>query len=199
VSDATPFTDDRHHAAYDRVRVERFHRALLSIERVFEVHRGRFGGKCSPVHFFWGAFDLAVTRFSGRPNPTPPQGTVMREAYSHEVISHGFWPGGDWLDRTRVEEPIFYAYAVPEPAGLHSARIEPPAARYDEKLGEFVLPYEAVRTADEPERMLLDFMESTYLAAAKLAGWDVDALRAPVLVGRIERARAGGGASLSRA
>lgn len=188
VSDTTPFTDDRHHAAYDRPRVERFHRALLSIDRVFEIHRGRFGGKCSPVHFFWGAFDLAVTRFSGRPNPDPPEGSVMREAYSHEVISHGFWPGGDWLDKKRVEEPIFYAYAVPEPEGFGRAKVEPQAAHYDATLGEVVLPYEAVRTAAEPERMLLDFMESTYLAAAQLAGWDIKALRAPVLIGRTERA-----------
>jgi hypothetical protein len=188
VNDITPFTDDRHHAAYDRPRVEAFHRALLSIERVFEIHRGRFGGKCSPVHFFWGAFDLAVTRFSGRPNPNPPEGSVMREAYSHEVISHGFWPGGDWLDKARVEEPIFYAYAVPEPEALRRATFQPRAARYDEVLGEVVLPYEVVRTAAEPERMLLEFMESTYLAAAQLAGWDIAALRAPVLIGRVERA-----------
>lgn len=194
VNDVTPFTEDRHHAAYDSASVEAFHRALLSVDRVFEIHRGRFGGKCSPVNFFWGAFDLAVTRFSGRPNLTPPEGTVMREAYSHEVISHGFWPGGDWLDRARVEEPIFYAYAVPEPEGLRRATFEPSAARYDEVLGEVVLPYEVVRTAPEPERILLDFMESTYLAAAKLAGWDIKALRAPVLVGRVERA-----APLSRA
>ena len=185
VRDTTPFTADRHHTAYDRSRVERFHRALLSIDRAFEIHRGRFGGKCSPVHFFWGAFDLAVTRFSGRPNPDPPAGAVMREAYSHEVISHGFWPGGDWLDKARVEEPIFYAYAMPEPAGFRSANVQPSAARYDVTIGEIVLPYEIVRTAAEPERVLLDFMESTYLAAAELAGWDIAALRAPALAGRI--------------
>lgn len=178
VNDRTPFPDDRHHAAYDRACVETFHHVLLSVERVFEIHRGRFGGKCSPVSFFWGAFDLAVTRFSGRRNPAPPSDAVMREAYSHEVISHGFWPGGDWLDRGRVEEPVFYAYAIPEPPGLRTARISPPAAYYADRLGEILLPYDAVRTTRDPEATLLDFMESTYLAAARAGGWDVDGLTA---------------------
>jgi hypothetical protein len=173
VKDVTPFTADRHHASYDRAAVERFHRALLSVARVFGVHRGRFVGKCSPVHFFWGAFDLAVTRFSGRRNQAPPSEAVMREAYSHEVISHGFWPGGDFLDRGRIEEPVFYAYAVPEPEAFRSARVEPPEAEYDERFGEFVLPYEAVRTARDPEGTLLSFMEATYVAAARAANWNV--------------------------
>ncbi|MDB4933573.1 MAG: hypothetical protein JWP87_545 [Labilithrix sp.] len=178
VSDTTPFTEDRSHSAYDPKSMERFHRVLLSVDRVFEIHRGRFVGKCSPIGFYWGAFDLAVTRFSGRPNPAPPDIPVMREAYSHEVISHGFWPGGDWLDKGRVEEAVFYAYAVPEPEGLPKAKIQPGGAAYAEALGEFILPYEAVRTANDPDRALLDFMESTYLAAAQLAAWDVAALRA---------------------
>jgi hypothetical protein len=177
VSDRTPFPDDRHHATYDRRAVETLHRILLSVDRVFNSYRSRFVGKSSPVHFFWGAFDLAVTRFSGRRNPHPPAGRVMAEAYSHEVISHGFWLGGDWLGQGRVEEPVFYSYALPEPPGFRKAKVRPPEAAYSEKLGEFVLPYEVVRKAESPEDMLLDFMESTYLAGAQLGGWDVEALR----------------------
>lgn len=178
VVDTTPFPDDEHHASYDREQVERLHRILLSTTRVFSAHRGRFLGKSSPVHFFWGAFDLAVSRFSGRRNPTPPDDPVMREAYSHEVISHGFWPGGDWPIGGRVEEAVFYAYAVPSPERFRDAIVRPPEARFSDALGEFVLPYEAVRTARDPDRVLTDFMESTYQAAAKLAGWDVAALTA---------------------
>lgn len=176
VKDTTPFDEDRHHATYDRAHAEKIHRALLATSRVFEIHRGRFLGKSSPVHFFWGAFDLAISRFSGRPNPSPPEGTVMREAYSHEVISHGFWPGGDWLDKGRVPEAVFYAYAVPEPDGFRDAKAAPDGAKYDATLGEFVLPYESVRTARDPAATLLSFMESTYRAAAERAGWDVRAL-----------------------
>jgi hypothetical protein len=179
VVDRTPFTLDQVHAAYDRKAVERLHRILLSTERVFSVFRSRFVGKNSPVHFFWGAFDLAVTRFSGRLNPTPPRDLVNGEAYSHEVISHGFWPGGDWPGASRVEEPIFYAYAVPEPEGLRTAKIQPSAAKYDSTLKELVLPYEAVRTAANPEATLLAFMESTYVAAAQLAGWDIAGFQHP--------------------
>ena len=178
VKDTTPFPDDTRHASYDRAAVERLHRVLLSADRVFTIHRGRFVGKCSPVHFFWGAFDLAVTRFSGRRNASPPPDTVGREAYSHEVISHGFWPGGDFLDRGRVEEAVFYAYAVPEPEGFRSARIDPGAAKYHATFGEYLLPYEAVRTASDPEATLLSFMESTYTAAARAAGWNVSELGA---------------------
>lgn len=178
VGDTTPFPRDRHHASYDPEAIERFHRALLTIDRIFNVHRGRFVGKSSPVHFFWGAFDLAVTRFSGRRNPSPPPGSVMREAYSHEVISHGFWPGGDFLDKGRVEEAVFYAYALPEPDSFRDAHVEPAAAIYHPAYGEFLLPYEAVRTATDPETTLLSFMETTYLAAARPAGWDVEGLSA---------------------
>jgi hypothetical protein len=177
VVDQTPFPDDRHHASYDREQVETLHRILLSVDRVFATHRGSFLGKCSPVHFFWGAFDLAVTRFSGHRNPSPPADKVMAEAYSHEVISHGFWPGGDWPVGGRVSEAVFYAYAIPEPAGFRSAKLSPPQARYAENLGEFVLPYEAVRSADDPEAALIAFMESSYLAAAERAHWDVAGLR----------------------
>jgi hypothetical protein len=185
VVDRTPFDEDRHHASYDRNPVERLHQILLSCSRVFGEHRGRFLGKSSPVHFFWGAFDLAVTRFSGRANPTPPSDPVMREAYSHEVISHGFWPGGDWAGGDRVEEPIFYGYAVPEPPGFRAAPVSPPPARFSERLGEFVLPYEAVRQAEDPDATLLGFMESTYRAAALRAGWDVERLRHPHAAGAV--------------
>ncbi|HET6613279.1 MAG TPA: DUF5996 family protein [Kofleriaceae bacterium] len=178
VTDTTPFPDDRHHAAYDRDRVEALHRILLAVDRVFRIHRGRFIGKASPVHFFWGAFDLAVTRFSGRPNPRPPPGKVMEQAYSHEVISHGFWPGGDWPGGARVEEPVFYAYAMPEPAGFSTAPVFPAEASYSGALGEFLLPYDFVRTAGDPESVLLAFMESTYRAAAERAGWDLATLSA---------------------
>jgi hypothetical protein len=179
VVDRTPFAEDRHHAAYDREQVERLHRILLSAQRVFAIHRGRFLGKSSPVHFFWGAFDLAVTRFSGRTNPGPPADRVMAEAYSHEVISHGFWPGGDWPIGGRVEEAVFYAYAVPEPAGFRDAAVAPPAATYAAAFGEYLLPYRVVRAAADPDATLLEFMESTYQAAATSAGWDVAALRHP--------------------
>jgi hypothetical protein len=188
VVDTTPFPDDRAHASYDRQAVERLHRALMSIDRVFNTHRGRFLGKSSPVHFFWGAFDLAVSRFSGRPNPTPPEGPVMGEAYSHEVISHGFWPGGDWPAGGRVDQPIFYAYSVPEPGGFREAAIQPAAASFSTTLGEFVLPYDAVRTSSDPEAMLLEFMESTYLAAAERAGWDVARLHHPRAAAKARRA-----------
>jgi hypothetical protein len=176
VVDRTPFAEDRKHASYDRPQVERIHRILLSASRLFSIHRGRFLGKASPVHFFWGAFDLAVTRFSGRSNPTPPPDKVMAEAYSHEVISHGFWPGGDWPIGGRVDEAVFYSYAVPEPAGFATAAAPP--ATYSKTFGEFLLPYRVVRESTDPEATLLDFMEKTYLAGATAGGWEIAALRA---------------------
>ena len=179
VVDRTPFTEDTKHRSYDRVHVERMHRILLSSERVFSKFRSTFMGKSSPVHLFLGAFDLAVTRFSGRRNANPPGDRVMRAAYSHEVISHGFWPGGDWPTSGRVEEAVFYSYALPEPEGFRSAQVAPAEARYDATLGEFVLPYEAVRKAANPEAVLLAFMESTYRAAADRAGWPRAELDAP--------------------
>jgi hypothetical protein len=176
VSDRTPFPDDHHHASYDPPWATRLHRVLMAVDPVFRTHRGRYAGKASPVHLFWGGFDLAVTRFSGRRNPAPPPDRVQAEAYSHEVISHGFWPGGNFLDKGRVEEPVFYAYAVPEPVGFRSARVVPSAARYSEQFGEYLLPYEAVRTARDPEATLLDFMDATFFAAALPARWDLSAL-----------------------
>ena len=171
IAEAIPFADDHVHASYDAGQVRRFHRALVDASRVLEAFRGEFVGKASPVHFFWGAFDLAVTRFSGRPAPPHPGGIpncpdwVMGEAYSHEVSSCGYWPGGG-------AEGIFYAYAYPEPEGFRSFPVTPTAARYEDGLGEFILPYEAVRRASDPDADLRSFLRSTYRAAAETAGWD---------------------------
>ena len=171
-----PFPENETQASYDSEAVGRFWRALLQIDRVFTLFRDRFIGKVSPVHFFWGAFDLAVTRFSGRTAPKHPGGApncadwVMEEAYSHEVSSAGFWPGAG------LGEAAFYAYAYPEPDGFSEYFVRPEAAYYHKELGEFILPYEAVRTADAPDTVLLDFLQRTYEAAADLAGWDRNAL-----------------------
>jgi hypothetical protein len=164
--DTTPFDEDRHHASYDPEYVERFRRILIQSDRILKVFRARFLGKSSPVHFFWGSFDLAVTRFSGQ-LCTPPvkPDPIMSEAYSHEVISCGFWPG----DR-KFKHPAFYAYALPKPAGIET---EP---SWDTQLGEFILKYEAIREAEAPQQAILDFCQSTYEAAAKLAHWDRQAL-----------------------
>jgi hypothetical protein len=165
------FEEDRDHKSYDREYVERWWRIVLNSHGVLTRCRSTFVGKCSPVHFFWGAFDLAVTRFSGRPAPPREGPDFMREAYSHEVISHGFWPGGGL-----ILEPAFYAYAVPEPAGLKTAAVQPDGAYYHTELGEFILPYDAVRTSASPEAALAAFVESTYAQAATLGGWDREAL-----------------------
>ncbi|MET0151360.1 MAG: DUF5996 family protein [Candidatus Binatia bacterium] len=171
------FTDNDRHASYDPIAVERLFQVLVQTDTVFKEFRGRFLGKSSPVHFFWGAFDLAVTRFSGRRAPKREKpDPVMDEAYSHEVISHGFWPGGEWPGAGTVESPIFYAYAVPEPAGFAEAMVRPPQAFRSRELSEFVLPYDAVRAAESPRDALLEFMESTYVAGAELAHWDRAAL-----------------------
>jgi hypothetical protein len=172
----TRFEDDTAHAAYDAAAVERFQRVLAQVDRIFKRHRSGFVGKSSPVHFFWGSFDLAVTRFNGAPAPPrdPKEPAFMREAYSHAVISHGFWPGNDHQHPAAA----FYAYAVPEPAGFKAARVKPDAASYV-PLGEFLLPYDAVRAAPDPEQAILDFMNSTYEAAAERAGWDRAALELP--------------------
>ena len=178
--DATPFAEDEDHAAYDPEAAHRFWRVLVQADRVLNRFRAGFLGKCSPVHFFWGSFDLAVTRFSGRPAPVHPGGVphlpdrVVREAYSHEVSSAGFWPGGG-----AVPDPAFYSYAYPEPAGYKAAAVRPAAAYYSPDLTEFVLPYEAVRTASDPDGMLLGVLEDTYRAAADLGGWDRAALERP--------------------
>ncbi len=174
------FTDDRQHAAYDPRAAGRLFQILVQTDAVFKEFRGRFLGKSSPVHFFWGAFDLAVTRFSGRRAPRREKpDRVMDEAYSHEVISHGFWPGGEWPGAGTVESPVFYAYAAPEPAGFAEAAVRPPQAFRSRELGEFLLPYDSVRSAPLPREMLLEFMESTYAAGAGLGHWDRGALERP--------------------
>jgi hypothetical protein len=169
---AIPFTDDGVHASYDGDAVRRFWQALVAIAAVFKQFRSRFVGKASPVHYFWGAIDLAYTRFSGRAAPPHPGGApncgphVMWEAYSHEVSSCGYWPGGPG------QEGTFYAYAYPEPTGYRDTAITPSGARWDDGLNEFVLPYELVRTAREPDATLLEFLQATYDAAADTAHWD---------------------------
>ncbi|MGN6391959.1 MAG: DUF5996 family protein [Gemmatimonadales bacterium] len=177
IPDPTPLDRDTRHASYDADAAQRFWRALQQSDRVLKQFRARFQGKASPVHFFWGSFDLAVTRFSGRTAPPHPGGVpylpdwVAREAYSHEVSSCGFWPGGDALP-----EPVYYAYAYPEPEGFKTAIVRPESARYHAGLGEFVLPYEEVRRARSPDETLLMFLQTSYEAAANLARWDRMAL-----------------------
>jgi hypothetical protein len=180
IPEAIPFERDHGHASYDREAVNRFWRILVQCDRLFRLFRSRFVGKVSPVHFFWGSFDLAVTRFSGRAAPDHP-GTapnignwVMREAYSHEVSSCGFWPGGG-----SVAEPAFYSYAYPQPAGFAEAAIRPAGARWQNDLGEFILPYDVARRAEAVDAAILDFLESTYAAAAELGGWDRPSLERP--------------------
>jgi len=179
ITGAIGFSDDRVNTSYDPDAVQRFWLALVEMERVLKVFRARFVGKSSPVHVFWGALDLASTRFSGRTAPPHPGGApncgphVMWEAYSHEVSSAGYWPGppGD--------EGVFYSYAYPEPPNYRETPISVEGARWDDALGEFILPYELVRTATDPDAMLLDFLQSTYEAAAKTAAWDRGALERP--------------------
>ena len=176
IPNATRFTHDHAVRAYDAVHAHRFWRALIQADRIFKRFRTSFLGKCSPVHFFWGSFDLAVTRFSGRSAPLHPGGVpalpdaVTREAYSHEVSSAGFWPGGSGY------EAAFYSYAYPEPDGFRDSVIRPGAAFFHKELREFILPYDAVRSAEDPERVLLDFLYSTYEAAAVTGKWDRAAL-----------------------
>jgi len=175
VADPIPFDQDRKHSAYDPIYAQRFWRVLVSVNEAFQVFRSEFIGKSSPVHFFWGSFDLAVTRFSGRRapernDPDPVLRKIMREAYSHEVISAGWWPG------TGEQDAAFYCYAAPIPEGLNEQRVRPEQAFYHEALGEFVLNYEDVRRAASPTRALSQFLESSYAAAATLAKWDRAAL-----------------------
>jgi len=176
IPDAIPFEIDRVHASYDKDYANRFWRILVQCDRVFKQFRSRFLGKVSPIHFFWGSFDLAVTRFSGRPAPDHP-GTaphvanwVMREAYSHEVSSCGFWPGGGAMG------PAFYSYAYPQAPGFPEATVKPSSAFWNANLGEFILPYDAMRQDHSADDRLLEFLESTYAAAAGLAQWDRTAL-----------------------
>jgi hypothetical protein len=176
IADAVPFDLDQEHAAYDAGAAHQFWRSLVSAQRVLSRFRGGFTGKCSPVHFFWGAFDLAVTRFSGRPAPIHPGGVpncpdwVMVEAYNRELSSCGYWPGG-------ASEGIFYAYAYPEPPGFRDASAGVDAARFDDALGEFALPYADVRVADDPDALVLSFLDHVHRAAS--ANWPSTAPRSP--------------------
>jgi hypothetical protein len=175
IADPIPFDTDQTHQSYDPEYAQRFWRVLLEATRVITLFRSRFIGKVSPVHLFWGALDLACTRFSGRPAPEHPSmaglpDRVTRDAYSHEVSSCGFWPGAPGI------EAFFYSYAYPEPPGYAGTSIRPAEGGFDAQFGEFVLPYEAVRTADDPDAVLLEFLQSTYEAAANCAGWDRNAL-----------------------
>jgi hypothetical protein len=180
IETAIPFAEDRQHASYHADAAHRCWQILVQADRVLKRFRGRFLGKASPVHFFWGSFDLAATRFSGRRAPRHPGGApncpdyVMVEAYSHECASSGFWPGGGAFD-----EPAFYAYAYPEPEGYGARKVRPDAARYSAAAREFILPYDAVRRASDPDDMLLQFLQSAYDAAADLARWDRAALDRP--------------------
>ena len=177
IPDPIPFEEDHKNASYDADYANRFWRVLVQTDRIFKEFRAHFIGKCSPVHFFWGSFDLAVTRFSGRTAPPHPGGVphmpdvVAREAYSHEVSSCGFWPGGGAIDY-----PAYYAYAYPTPEGFKDYKIKPKGAFYSNDLGEFLLPYDEVRASDDPDAALLGFLQSTYEAAADLAKWDRAAL-----------------------
>src|SRR5438128_2905583 len=173
IQNPIPFDQDEEHRSYNGEYASRFWRVLVQSDRVFKEFRSRFCGKCSPVHFFWGSFDLAVTRFSGRPAPPHPGGVphlpdeITREAYSQEVSSLGFWPG-----HAAMPTPVFYSYAYPEPPGFAEAKMQPRAAFYEPKLREFILPYDAVRTAENPYEVLLEFAQSAYDAASKLGKWD---------------------------
>ena len=188
IADAIPFDRDTTHAAYDPESAQRFWRTLVQANRVLSRFRTAFLGKSSPVHFFWGSFDLAVTRFSGRPAPRHPGGVpnlsdaVVREAYSHEVSSAGFWPGGPGVDYA-----AFYSYAYPEPPGFRKARVGPAGAFFSEALGEFLLPYDVVRTAADPDSALLDFLQTTYEAAAEAGSWDRAALECGAGEARVPR------------
>jgi len=172
IADAVPFDRDFTNCSYDLESANRLWRILVSSGKVMEQFRGRFLGKCSPVHFFWGSFDLACTRFSGRPAP-PRKGVISGPAYSHEVCSAGFWPGGGAIDG-----PAYYAYAVPKPPGLENAPVRPAAVKWNSQLSEFILMYDDVRLANSPEAALLEFLESTYEAGARLGNWDRATLEA---------------------
>jgi hypothetical protein len=175
IPDPIPFDEDRVHASYDPAAAEKFWRILMSVDAVFTRFRAEYIGKSSPVHFFWGSMDLAVSRFSGRRAPERPGADAMtREAYSHEVSSVGFWPGN-----AGVSDAAFYSYSVPEPQGFKQASVHPHAASYNTQLGEFLLPYEDVRKAESPSAALLDFCRSTYEAGATLGNWDRNALERP--------------------
>jgi len=181
VANPIPFADDRTHKSYDREYVDRFRRLLVSVDKVLKNFRAQFIGKCSPVHFFWGSFDIAVTRFSGRLAPPKPEPStpgalqeVMQEAYSHEVSSAGFWPGGG-----EIKGPAFYSYTTPEPAGFKTYAVGPKPAFYQQGIGEFLLMYDDIRGGASPELELMEFLQTTYEAGAILAKWDRAALERP--------------------
>jgi Family of unknown function (DUF5996) len=190
IADCIPFDQDRTHASYDREYANRFWRILLSAHNVLTHFRSGFLGKVSPVHFFWGSFDLAVTRFSGRRAPPHPGGVphlqdaVVRDAYSHQVSSAGFWPGGG----RPVSDAAFYSYAYPAPEGFAAAEVRPAQAFFSTALSEFILPYEAMRLAPDPEQALMEFLQTTYEAAANLGQWNRGALECPPGVPRTPRA-----------
>ncbi len=186
VPNPIPFEQDTTHASYDAEAVERFSRVLQTIEPIFEEFRGRFIGKSSPVHFFWGSFDLAVTRFSGRRAPERDGAdSITKEAYSHEVISVGWWPGGESAWGPVVDYPAFYAYAAPPPDGFASAKVLPNEALYHKELGEFLLKYDDVRISSDPRATLLEFCESSYDAGALFGNWNRDELERPRVQQRI--------------
>jgi len=182
VAVAIPFEQDDQHCSYDVEFANRWWRILLNVDRIFKEFRSRFVGKCSPVHLFWGSFDLAVTRFSGRPAPEHPGNVphlpdwVAKEAYSHEVSSCGFWPGSE-----QVPLPLFYSYAYPEPPGFKETKVLPDEASYNNDAREFILPYEAVRNSNSPDEILLKFLQTTYDAAADTGKWDKALLEKPGL------------------
>ena len=172
VPNPIPFAEDREHSSYDKEYVDRFWRILVQTDKVFKEFRARFIGKCSPVHFFWGSFDLAVTRFSGRRAPEQPDAdAITREAYSHEVISHGFWPGSG-----AIKAPAFYSYTIPAPTGLDKTLIRPSNAFYSAEVAEFLLMYDDIRQTESPQQLILEFMQSAYEAGANLANWERQAL-----------------------
>ena len=199
IADCIPFEQDTLHASYDAEYANRFWRVLLSAHEVFSLFRTGFLGKTSPVHFFWGSFDLAVTRFSGRTAPRHPGGVphlpdaVAQEAYSHEVSSAGFWPGGGGP----IDDAAFYSYAYPAPEGFGAAKVKPAQAFFSKELGEFLLPYDAVRMARDPDAALMEFLQSTYVAAADLGKWDRKALECGL--GEVEKVRLYENPLLSRA
>jgi hypothetical protein len=177
VPDPVPFDEDTVHATYDPAQAERYWRVLCRIGGIFEEFRALFTGKASPVQFYWGSFDLAVTRFSGRPAEPPPDAdTITRFSYTAEESSFGFWPGGTWLNGARVEQPVFYAYTYPEPPGIRDQPVSPAPAYFDGGLGEFVLSYDDVRLAADPRRAILDFAQSTYEVGARLQRWPREVL-----------------------
>ncbi len=176
-TDAIPFPEDDKHASYDPEYVERLHRILIGVNGALSRFRGDYLGKSSPVHFFWGSFDLAITRFSGRRAPEQEGlDPVTREGYSHELTSCGFWPGGAWYTGAVIPEPVLYAYAAPQPEGFSAATVKPSEAAYSTEFSEFMVPYDEIRALPDPAQAIYDFAESTYAAGADLGNWDREAL-----------------------